>query len=128
MFLAQLTCLLGHRLGPLSMERKERKKPARQVRASQANQPSIEEQEEVEQLEGSEMAQAGEKATAKQIKKTMAALQEATETDENGDAIGMNLFKFFIHPTDFAQSVENLFYLSFLSSLSRTSLRGLLEC
>ena len=27
---------------------------------------------------------------------------------------GVNLFKFIINPNDFAQSVENLFYLSFL--------------
>ena len=31
--------------------------------------------------------------------------------DQNGP---VNLFRFFINPSDFAQSVENLFYLSFL--------------
>lgn len=31
--------------------------------------------------------------------------------EQNGP---VNLFRFFINPNDFAQSVENLFYLSFL--------------
>jgi hypothetical protein len=39
--------------------------------------------------------------------------------DENDETIGpseggVNLFKFIVNPTDFGQSVENLFYLSFL--------------
>jgi hypothetical protein len=31
-----------------------------------------------------------------------------------GNLGGINLFKFIVNPHDFAQSVENLFYLSFL--------------
>lgn len=40
----------------------------------------------------------------------------------NGKRRKMNLFKFFIHPQSFAQSVENLFYTSFLISTGKVIL------
>lgn len=36
------------------------------------------------------------------------------EDEEDGEGEGVNFFKFFINPTSFGQSVENLFFTSFL--------------
>lgn len=104
-------------LGPLNIEKKERKQAERKPRKTKA-QLALEapsEEEEVEQLNHEQIAQ-DDKATARMIMVTEKCLEEATALDEEtGEAVGMNLFKFFINPDDFAQSVENLFYLSFLS-------------
>lgn len=54
-----------------------------------------------------------EQSTSHMVRSIYKTLIEACGDDEN-DALGMNLFRFFINPHLFAQSVENLFYTSFL--------------
>lgn len=49
-----------------------------------------------------------------QLNKILEQETGVTEGDENQDPTPINLFKFIINPKDFAQSVENMFYLSFL--------------
>lgn len=110
-------------LGPLAIEKKERKAASAQENNSKkqrktkaqlaAEAPS--DSEEVEQLEAHQITQ-DDKTTAKMIKVVERCLEHQTEVTEEDEAVGINLFKFFINPHDFAQSVENLFYISFLSS------------
>lgn len=43
----------------------------------------------------------------------------ATCLEEAGGSDGMNLFEFIVNPHDFGQTIENLFYLSFLVKENR---------
>jgi len=88
-------------VGPLSIQIKERKKAAARARlrkdARQEVQPT--------QLKGSDIQQS-ENETTKMVHLVWNALKQVDD--------GVNLFKFVINPHSFGQSVENLFYVSFL--------------
>ncbi|KAF9650575.1 hypothetical protein BDM02DRAFT_3111832 [Thelephora ganbajun] len=86
-------------LGPLSVEQKKRAQSKR-IRLEKHDEDLRRPQEITE-----EDIQRSENETTKNVTNIQRIL------DANG---AVNLFKFIINPNDFAQSVENLFYLSFL--------------
>ncbi|RPD58216.1 hypothetical protein L227DRAFT_587218 [Lentinus tigrinus ALCF2SS1-6] len=93
----------GHfyRLGPLSIEQKKRNigKRAR----LEKNQADMKKPQEIHE----EDITRSENETTKNVAQLEHILQEM-----EGESI--NIFRFIINPNDFGQSVENLFYLSFL--------------
>lgn len=92
----------SRRVGPLSIQIKERKKATTRARlrkdARQEVQPA--------QLQAADI-QRSENETTKMVPLVSQALLRT------GDA-GVTLFEFVINPQSFGQSVENLFYVSFL--------------
>ncbi|GJJ12606.1 hypothetical protein Clacol_006849 [Clathrus columnatus] len=91
--------VIGFMLGPLSAEQKQRKKVTR---------VKFEKSKEVErapQQLTEEDIQRSENETTKNVKMLSDLLEEQGRT---------NLFHFITNPHDFGQTVENLFYLSFL--------------
>ncbi|KAK7005620.1 Non-structural maintenance of chromosomes element 4 [Favolaschia claudopus] len=91
---------LGFMLGPLSIEQKTRKITKRE--AFQKDKADMKKPQEIKE---EDIARA-ENETTKNV-----ATLETLLTEEEGP---VNLFEFVINPDDFAQSVENIFYLSFL--------------
>ncbi|KAJ3534926.1 hypothetical protein NMY22_g6711 [Coprinellus aureogranulatus] len=90
---------MGFMLGPLSLEQKKRPHVQRQ-KAEKNN----EEAKAPQQLKEEDI-QRSENETTKNVAEIRKLLEETGE---------VNLFEFIINPNDFAQSVENIFYLSFL--------------
>ncbi|TEB38361.1 hypothetical protein FA13DRAFT_1726028 [Coprinellus micaceus] len=90
---------MGFMLGPLSIEQKKRAHTQRQ--RAEKNNAEVKAPQQLKE----EDIQRSENETVKNV----AHLQ--TLLEESG---AVNLFKFVINPNDFAQSVENIFYLSFL--------------
>ncbi|KAG8760432.1 nuclear protein [Serendipita sp. 396] len=88
-------------VGPLSLEVKERKKTTR-ARLEKDKRDEIKPQE----LRDDEI-QRSENETTKMVR---LVAQKLSEIDENG----VNFFEFVINPQSFAQSIENIFYVSFL--------------
>ncbi|KAJ8508195.1 hypothetical protein ONZ45_g9501 [Pleurotus djamor] len=87
-------------LGPLSVEQKKR---ATVKRAKLEKKP--EDRTQPQELKEEDISRSPNETT-----KNVAILEELLTSDPEP----INLFRFFINPNDFAQSVENLFYLSFL--------------
>ncbi|EKM51312.1 uncharacterized protein PHACADRAFT_32294 [Phanerochaete carnosa HHB-10118-sp] len=86
-------------LGPLSVEQKKRN-----VTKRARLEKHKEDQRKPQEITEDDITRSGNETT-----KNVAALERILET------IGkVNLFKFIVNPNDFAQSVENLFHLSFL--------------
>ncbi|KAH8828493.1 Nse4 C-terminal-domain-containing protein [Flagelloscypha sp. PMI_526] len=90
---------MGFMLGPLSIEQKQ-KQQARRIKYEKNKEDMTRPQELKE-----DDIQKSENETSKNVAE-LAALLETTGS--------INLFKFTINPNDFAQSVENMFHLSFL--------------
>ncbi|KAG6850420.1 hypothetical protein H0H93_013645 [Arthromyces matolae] len=91
--------VMSFMLGPLSMEAKKR---AANKRAKlEKNQEDLRKPQELKE----EDIQRSENETTKNVAQLEAILHESG---------AVNFFKFVINPNDFAQSVENIFYLSFL--------------
>ncbi|KAJ2925138.1 hypothetical protein H1R20_g11961, partial [Candolleomyces eurysporus] len=90
---------MGFMLGPLSLEQKKRV-IARRARQEKSNEEARRPQELKE-----EDIQRSENETVKNVAQIEELLSEEGQ---------INLFSFIINPNDFAQSVENMFYLSFL--------------
>ncbi|KZV98594.1 hypothetical protein EXIGLDRAFT_727665 [Exidia glandulosa HHB12029] len=86
-------------LGPLAIEVKERV-----VKKRVAHEKVTEPERRPQELKESDI-QKSENETTKNVLLLSKLLRKQKR---------INLFKFIIHPTDFAQSVENLFYLSFI--------------
>lgn len=86
-------------LGPLSVEQKKRNVTKR---------ARLEKHKE-DQRKPQEITEDDIKRSENETTKNVAALERILEN--TGE---INLFRFIINPNDFAQSVENLFYLSFL--------------
>ncbi|KAH0827448.1 Nse4 C-terminal-domain-containing protein [Lanmaoa asiatica] len=89
----------GFMLGPLSIEQKKRGPIKRQ------KQEKVQEEERRPQEIREEDIKRSDNETTKNVLK----IKDILETTGP-----INLFKFIVNPNDFAQSVENLFYLSFV--------------
>ena len=92
--------LTGQRLGPLSIEQKKRTMPKRAKQEKDSTEKKAPQQLKEEDIQRSE----------NETTKNVAELERLL--DDVGEQV--NLFKFVINPKNFAQSVENIFYLSFL--------------
>ncbi|RXW21648.1 hypothetical protein EST38_g4217 [Candolleomyces aberdarensis] len=90
---------IGFMLGPLSLEQKKRV-IARRSKQEKSNEEARRPQELKE-----EDIQRSENETVKNVGQIEELLSEEGQ---------INLFRFIINPDNFAQSVENMFYLSFL--------------
>lgn len=88
-------------LGPLAIEAKERKKTTR-ARLQKNKRDEVQPQEL-----RPEDVQRSENETTKMVRLVS---QKLHEVDENG----VNFFEFVIDPESYAQSIENIFYVSFL--------------
>ena len=62
---------------------------------------------------GREDIEVDEQETTRLVRFVAKCLEEAGGTE------GMNLFRFIVNPHDFGQTIENLFYLSFLVKENR---------
>ena len=62
---------------------------------------------------GREDIEVDEQETTRLVRSVAQCLEDV------GGSTGMNLFEFIINPHDFGQTVENLFYLSFLVKENR---------
>ena len=129
-------CLSDFLLGPLSVQKKVRQPTQRRAREAKADQtqalrPVILEDEDLQEMEDKPLA-----AQCKQIRKLLdkvaekgmnAFNEEYTEdmTDEEAQNLmrkhhiadvqgGVPLFDFVVNPKSFGQTVENMFYVSFL--------------
>ncbi|KAK1224592.1 hypothetical protein PQX77_012487 [Marasmius sp. AFHP31] len=91
--------IVGFMLGPLSVEQKKR---AAVKRAKLEKNKADEKQPQ--ELKEEDIARS-ENETTKNVQTISKRLEDVGE---------VNIFRFIINPNDFAQSVENLFYLSFL--------------
>ncbi|KAF9222677.1 hypothetical protein BS17DRAFT_755777 [Gyrodon lividus] len=89
----------GFMLGPLSIEQKKRGPIKRQ------KQDKVQE----EQRRPQEIKEEDIKRSDNETTKNVIKIKDILETTGP-----INIFKFVVNPNDFAQSVENLFYLSFL--------------
>ncbi|KAG5732753.1 Non-structural maintenance of chromosome element 4 [Termitomyces sp. T112] len=92
--------VMGYMLGPLSLEQKTRA-PVKRAKLEK-NQDDLRKPQE---LKEGDIARS-ENETTKNVAQLEAILTDIGEP--------VNFFKFVINPNDFAQSVENVFYLSFL--------------
>ncbi|KAJ2916752.1 hypothetical protein MD484_g3670, partial [Candolleomyces efflorescens] len=102
---------MGFMRGPLSFEQKKR------VIAKRSKQEKSNEEARRPQELKEEDIQRSENETVKNV-----AQIEELLSEEPGQ---INLFKFIINPNDFAQSVENIFYLSFLIRDGKVALETL---
>ncbi|KAK7053403.1 hypothetical protein VNI00_004029 [Paramarasmius palmivorus] len=91
--------VVGFMLGPLSIEQKKR---AAVKRAKL-------EKNKADEKRPQEIKEEDISRSANETTKNVAII--ANKLEETGE---INLFRFVVNPNDFAQSVENLFYLSFL--------------
>ncbi|KAJ7497416.1 Nse4 C-terminal-domain-containing protein [Mycena latifolia] len=90
---------MGFMLGPLSIEQKKRTVTKR----------AKFEKDKAEERKPQELKEEDIARSENETTKNVATLE--TLLEEEGP---INLFKFVVNPNDFAQSVENIFYLSFL--------------
>ncbi|KAG2732664.1 hypothetical protein G9P44_003654 [Scheffersomyces stipitis] len=90
--------------GPLASERKKAVARNRNIDDTQSGAAAT----TAKHVQSSELETDEEKSTAHIIRSIFSTLQEM-DLDE-----GVNFVKFFINPNSFAQSVENLFFISFL--------------
>ncbi|KAF8967875.1 Nse4 C-terminal-domain-containing protein [Flammula alnicola] len=90
---------MGFMLGPLSIEQKKRA-PAKRSKLEK----NKEDERKPQELKEEDITRSENETT-----KNVAILETLLE-----DIGTVNIFKFVINPNDFAQSVENIFYLSFL--------------
>ncbi|EEB95416.1 hypothetical protein MPER_05619, partial [Moniliophthora perniciosa FA553] len=101
--------VVGFMLGPLSIEQKKR---AAVKRAKlEKNKADEKKPQEIKEEDISRSGNETTKNVAISRPQSLIHRQIASKLEEMGE---INLFRFFINPNDFAQSVENLFYLSFL--------------
>lgn len=89
----------GFMLGPLSIEPKKRTQTKRQRAAN-----AIEEERRPQQIQEEDIKRSDNETTKNVL--LIKSILESTGP--------INLFRFIVNPNDFAQSVENLFYVSFL--------------
>lgn len=87
-------------MGPLSIEQKKRanvKRAKQEKHVGDETKPQELKEEDIQRSEN-------------ETTKNVVQLSEILENE----GVPVNLFKFVVNPNDFAQTVENIFYLSFL--------------
>lgn len=99
-------------LGPLDTERKRPVHRTRTVDDTKSSAPTTAKHVQANDIDGLE-----EQNTANMVRKVYEIFLK-----KNSSPNGMNFFKFFINPHSFSQSVENLFFTSFLIKDARLKL------
>ena len=106
-------------LGPLSVQKRQRIQGARRSGLKRNAANIVRPQE----LKPSDIQQQETNSTAKmviQIAKVLDKYLEDNNLTDEGD--GVNYFRFVINPASFAQTIENIFYVSFLVRDGRAAL------
>ena len=106
-------------LGPLSVQKRQRVQGARRSGLKRNAANIVRPQE----LKPSDIQQQETNSTAKmviQIAKVLDKYLEDNNLTNDGD--GVNYFRFVINPSSFAQTIENIFYVSFLVQEGRAAL------
>ncbi|CCE72582.1 Piso0_000168 [Millerozyma farinosa CBS 7064] len=94
-------------LGALETEKKQRAPRARNIDDTKHATSTT-----ANLLAASDISNNNEKSTADMVKDVFQAFLSKRDTHDNKE--GINFFKFFINPHSFPQSIENLFFTSFL--------------
>lgn len=92
--------------GPLATEKKAMKARTRRIDDTNGNATAT----TARNVQASEIANNAEQNTAVMVQQ----VYRIFEKKDQGQFAGVNFFKFFINPKSFSQSIENLFFTSFL--------------